>query len=206
MLGAELGEGGLERLLHNPAGRDGRQDLTKGRAVKAQGRGVIVAGGDEDGTAALDIARDIFEIEQRQDTAALIAVEDDQVELFELLLKQFARGKRDQRKLIDGRAILFFRRPQNGEVDEIDRRIRLQHVAPGTLAGVRLAGDKQHAEILAHALDGQHDAVVDLGELVLGGLDFDLDNVRPGMIDCDGHLHRFADAHAARLRRLALPA
>ena len=187
MLLAELGELRLERLLDHAAGRHRGQDLAERRAVEAERRGVVVAGRHEHGAAALDIARDVLEIEQRQHAAPLIAVEDDQVELVELLLEQLARGEGDQRQLIDRRAVLLLGRAQDGEMHEVDRGIGFQHVAPGALAGMRLAGDEQHAQILAHALDRQHDAIVDGGELAGRRLRFDLDDVRPGMIDGDGN-------------------
>ncbi len=68
----------------------------------------------------------------------LVAIEDDQVEIADLFRKQFPCGKRDQRQLVDRRAVLLLRRTQNGEVHEIDRRIRLQQIAPRALARMRL--------------------------------------------------------------------
>ena len=103
----------------------------------------------------LDVMGDILEVERRQHAPALIAVEDDQVELIELVLEQLAGGEGDQRQLVDRRAVLLFGGAQNGEMDEVDRGIGLEHVAPGPLAGMRLARHEQHAHVLAHALDGR---------------------------------------------------
>ena len=178
MLLAELGELRLERLLHHAPRGHGGEDLAERRPVQAERRGVVVAGRDEHGAAALHIAGDVLQIEERQHAAALIAVEDDQVELIELLLEQLAGGEGDQRQLVDRRAVLLFRRPQNGEMHEIDRCVGFQHVAPGALAGMRLAGDQQHAQILAHALDREHGAIVHGGELAGRGFGLDLDDVR----------------------------
>src|SRR6185312_15368475 len=95
---------------------------------------VIVAGGNEKRAAMLiDVARDVVIVEKLQNAAMLISVEDDQVELIDLLGKEFARRKRDQRQLIDRRAVLFLGWPQNREVHEIDGRVRLQEVAPCAL-------------------------------------------------------------------------
>src|SRR4029450_3695852 len=122
MLLAELGQLWLERLLDDPAGGHCRQDLAERRAVETKRRGVIVAGRDQHGAALLHITGDVLEIEQRQHAAPLIAIEDDQVELVELLLEQLARGEGDQRQLVDWRAVLLLRRPGNGGMDEVDRR------------------------------------------------------------------------------------
>ena len=90
------------------------------------------------------------------------------------------------------------------KVHEVDRGVGLEHVAPGALAGMRLARDQQHAQVFAHALDREHGAIVDGGELALGRLGFDLDDIGAGVIDIDRDLHRFADADGPRHRRLAL--
>ena len=75
----------------------------------------------------------------------------------------------------------FSRRPQNGEVHEIDGGVGLQQVAPDALAGVRLAGDQQHAQVLAHALGGDDRAVVGGGQLARRRLELDLDDVLAGV-------------------------
>src|SRR5581483_4217992 len=113
--------------------------------------------------------------------AMLIAVEDDQVEVLDLLGEQLARRESDQRKLMDRRAVLLLGRPQNGEVHEVYGGIRLQEIAPCALPGVRLARDQQHAQVLAHTLSRNDDAVVGRRQLAGHGLEFDLENVLAGM-------------------------
>src|SRR5690606_41381216 len=95
----------------------------------------------------------VVEIGERQQAAARVAVEDDQVELVQLDLEQLARGERNQRQLADRRAVLLLRRAQDGEVDEVDRRVRLEQVAPDAQARIGLARDQQHAQSVAHAVD-----------------------------------------------------
>ena len=56
---------------------------------------------------SLHIARDVVEVEQRQDVAVRVAVEDDEVELLDLLCEQLARREGDQRQLVDRRAVLL---------------------------------------------------------------------------------------------------
>ena len=118
------------------------------------------------GAALAHVAHDVVEIGRGQDALVGVAVEDDEVELLDLLLEQLARREGDQRQLVDRRAVLLLRRAQDGEVDEVDVGVRLQEVAPGALAGMRLAGDEEHAQLLADALDRDDGAVVGGRELV----------------------------------------
>ena len=100
---------------------------------------IIVAGCDQQRAAVrLHVAGDVVVVEQLQDAAMLIAVENDEVEIPDLLTEQLAGRERDQRQLIDRRPVLLLGWPQDGEVDEIDGRVRFQKIAPGPLAGVRL--------------------------------------------------------------------
>ncbi len=87
---------------------------------------------------------------------------------------------------------------------EIDRGVGLEQVAPGALAGMRLAGDQQHAQLVAHAVDRDHGAVVDRREFVLQRRGFDLDDVRPGMRDRDLHPHIGVGGDVAGLDLLAV--
>ena len=139
--------------------------------------GVVVAGGDQQRAALLHVAGDVVVVEQLQDVAVLVAVEDDEVEVLDLLGEQLARREGDQRELVDRRAVLLLRRAQNGEVHEVDGGVRLQQVAPRALAGVRLARDQQHAQVLAHALGRDHHAVVGGRQLARRRLELDLDDV-----------------------------
>ncbi|MCY1493282.1 hypothetical protein D9M68_271180 [compost metagenome] len=93
----------------------------------------------------------------------LVAIEDDQVELVDLVDEQFTRRERDQRQFVDRRTILLFLRAQNGEVHEIDRGVGFQEITPGTLTGMRLAGHKQHAQIFANAVEYVNRTVVGRG-------------------------------------------
>ena len=54
-------------------------------------------------------------------------------------------------------------------MDQIDRRVRLQQVAPDAQARVRLTGDQQDAQPVAHAVDEEHLPVVERGDLVRRG-------------------------------------
>ena len=113
--------------------------------------------------------------------------------------EQLAGREGDQRQLVDRRAVLLLRRAQDGEVDEVDVGVGLQQVAPGALARMRLAGDQQHAQLLADALDRQHGAVVDRGQLARQRLDLDLDDVRAAMLDPDRRAR--TACRCGRLRR-----
>ncbi len=64
--------------------------------------------------------------------------------------------------------------------------VGLQQVAPGALAGMRLAGDQQDAEVLADAVDLRDGGVVDGRQLALGSVDLDLDDRTAGI----GQFHR----------------
>ncbi len=67
-----------------------------------------------------------------------------------------------------------------------------KQVAPGALAGVRLAGDEQHAQVLAHALGGDDGAVVGGRQLARRRVELDLEDVLPGVrerhLDLDGRV------------------
>ena len=81
---------------------------------------------------------------------------------------------------------------------EIDRGVGLQQVAPGALAGMRLARDQQHAQILADAVDRGDGVVVGVGEFALerGSID-DLDDVAAGAGDGELQRHLVADLRAS---------
>src|SRR6185312_2720412 len=129
--------------------------------VDRSGACIIAAGRDQYRPALAHVTHDVVEIDQRQHALLGVAVEDDELEFLDLLLKELARRKRNQGKLIDRRAVLLFRRAKNSEVDKIDIRIRLQKIAPGALARMRLAGDEEDAQFFPHAVDGNRDAVVE---------------------------------------------
>ena len=72
-----------------------------------------------------------------------------------------------------------------------------EEVAPGAPAGMRLAGYEQHAQLVAHAIDGNDRAIVDRCQLALKFRRFNLDDVRSGMRDVNGDPHGLADGHCA---------
>lgn len=127
-----------------------------------------------------------------------------QIELFDLFGEQLARRERDQRQLIDRCAVLLFRRTQNGEVHEVDSGIGLQQVAPGALAGVRLAGHQQYAQILADAFGGDDHAIVGRRQFSRHRIEFDFDNVRARVRERHVDLVGAADFRSARFRRACL--
>ncbi len=88
---------------------------------------------------------------------------------------------------------------ENREVDEVDRRVRLQHVSPGALAGMRLAGDEEHAKVLAHHVDLGDGDVVLKRQLVLAGLNFELDDRAAGM--AERHVDQVLVADGDGIRR-----
>ena len=136
---AEFGERRAKRLLGDIAARLGRQDGVERGAPDAGRARIVRAGRDQDRAAVAHIARDVVEIDDRQHALARVTIEDDELEFVDLLLEQLARRKGDQRQFVDRRAVLFFRRPQNGEMDEIDRGIGFEKVTPSALAGMRFA-------------------------------------------------------------------
>jgi len=85
------------------------------------------------------VTRDVVEIDDRQDPLPRVAVEDDELKFVDLLLEQLAGGERDQRELVDGRAVLLLRRAQDGEMHEIDAGIGLEKITPRPLACMGLA-------------------------------------------------------------------
>ncbi len=89
-------------------------------------------------------------------------------------------------------------------MDEIDRRIGFEDVAPGALALVRLAADEQHLEPVAHAVDGEGGVVVVERQLVRPGLGLDLEHVGAAMVDRDRKRHVLPDRHHARGRIAAV--
>ena len=83
---------------------------------------------------------------------------------------------------------------------EVDVGVRLQEIAPHALARMRLAGDEQHPELVAHAFDVDDGAIAVGGELVFDRRDLELDDVRPGVIDRRLDLDPLADLGVDRPR------
>ncbi len=65
-------------------------------------------GGDEQRAALAHIFGNVVVIEDRQNAAVLVAVEDDQVKFLDLVDEEFARREGDQREFVDRCAILLF--------------------------------------------------------------------------------------------------
>src|SRR5687767_8055825 len=72
---------------------------------------------------------------------------------------------------------------------EVDGGVRLEKIAPGALARMRLARDEQYAETVANAFDDGDGAVVLLGDLAGQGIGDDLGDVLATMIDQDRQRH-----------------
>ena len=207
MLQAVAGQFGLERGFDDATRGHRRQHRRQRRARQAQAARVIVAGRHQQRAAVLiHVARDVVVVEHLQDAAMLVAVEDDEIELVDLLREQLARREGDQRQLVDRRAVLLLRGAQNGEMHEVDGGIRFEQVAPGALAGVRLARDQQHAQVLAHAFRRDDDAVVGGGEFARNRRQLDLDDVGAGMWERHRHLDHAVDGGLDAVVGLALAA
>ena len=203
---AGIGQRGAERGFRGEAARLGGEDLIERGAPQAGRAGVVGTGRHQHGAAIAHITRDVVEIDDRQHALSRVAVEDDEVKLVDLLLEQLAGRERDQRELVDRRAVLLLRRTQNGEVHQVDAGVGLQQVAPGALAGMRLARHQQHAQLVAHAVDRDDGTVVDRGQLALDRGCLDLDDVGSGVRDGDLRVDRVARRDGAALQHLAVAA
>ena len=89
---------------------------------------------------------------------------------------------------------------------QVHRRVCLQQAAPGALAGMRLAGDEQHAQPVAHAVDADHGTVVGVGDLALQRIDRQLHHGGAAAGDGDFHLALHAGRCFFSARRLAIAA
>ncbi len=147
---------------------------------------------------------DVGDIRHRQEATVLEPIQDDQVEFVDLVQEQFAHGERYQREFIQWRQIVLLGRPQDGEVHQVHRRVRLQQPSPGALAGMRLTGNQQHAQAVAHAVDLDHGAVVDGGDLALERIGRHFDHGRAGTRDRDVDRLLDTDRHALHPHRLTV--
>ena len=195
---------GPESLLQHIARGLGGQHAAERRAIEAVGGGEGGARRIQQRAALLDVIGDVVEIGARQHAFAPVAVEDDEVEILEPQLEQLAHGKGDQRQLVDRRAVLLFRRAQNGEMDQIDGGIGFQQRAPGALAGMGLAGDQQHLQPVAHAIDQSDGRVVGEAQLLGPRLDGEFEDVLAAMVDVEIEGHVLADGDLDRRQGLAV--
>ena len=69
---------------------------------------------------------------------------------------------------------------------------------------MRLAGDQQYPELVAHALDVDHGAIAVGGDLAFDRRNFELDHVRAGMVDRRLHIDPLSDLGVDRRNRLAV--
>ena len=136
----------------------------------------------------------------------MVAVEDDEVEVVELLLEQLAGGEGDQGKFAHRRAVLLLGRAQDGEVHQIHRWVGLQEVAPDPLSGMGHAGNQKHAKPVADAVDDHRGAVVRQRQLALDGRDLELEDIGPAMFDLDLEGLLAADGEIRALPRPAVAA
>ena len=144
-------------------------------------------------------------IDVGQDRLLRIAIEDDEVEVLDLAAEQIGDRKGDQRQFVDRRAIgALLRRAQDGEMHEIDVGVGFQQIAPHSFARMRLAGDQQHPELVAHALDVDHGAIAVGGDFAFDRRDFELNHVRARMVDRRLHIDPLPDLGVDRRDRFAV--
>src|SRR5262249_61271514 len=77
-------------------------------------------------------------------------------------------------------------------------------VAPRPLAGGRFARYEETAQLVAHAVDGHNDAVVDLSKLARKRRRFDFDNVSSAMRNRNGDALRSPNWNIAHIYNLAV--
>ena len=90
MATAGTGDVGFQAPFENLAGGRARQDIAQCRARKAESSRKCGARCGQNGTAVLHITDDIFQIHARQNPTTPVPVEDDQIEIVDLHLEQFA--------------------------------------------------------------------------------------------------------------------
>src|SRR5262249_57723475 len=98
-------------------------DRVKGGGRDAGGVWIRGARRDQHCAPIAHIFCNIVEVYERQNALPRVAVENDELEFCDFLLEQLARGKSDQRQLVDRRAVLLFRWPQNRKMYQIDRGV-----------------------------------------------------------------------------------
>ena len=91
-------------------------------------------------------------------------------------------------------------------MDQIDRRIGLQQIAPHPLAGMGLARHQQHPQPVAHARHRHHGAIVLQGQFGGPGRGRQFDEILAFMRHRHAHVGVLAHRHQARAERLAVDA
>src|SRR5262249_48121215 len=151
----------------------GRQYRTERGAGKAQRRAKARTESLQKSSAVANIARDVLKIGLWDHSSPAVPVENYQIELVELYIEQFTDRKSDQRQFTDQRAVLLFGRPQDREMDEIDRWIRFEDVAPDALSCMRFAGYQQHPQPITHPIHDNDRTIIVKGQLLRPRLDLD---------------------------------
>ena len=185
MAQAEVGDPRPIALFEDRAARLDRQHPAERRAVQRERRREGRADRLQERAALVHVLGDVVQVDAGQHAAPAVAVEDDQIEFIQLDLEQLAGREGDQRQLADRRAVLLFRRAQDGEVDQVDRGVGFQNVAPGALAGMGLAGDQQHPQAVAHAVHHRRRPVVGERKLPRSRLDLDLEHARAAVVELE---------------------
>ncbi len=70
-------------------------------------------------------------------------------------------------------------------MNEIDRWIGFEDVAPDALSRMGFAGNQQHPQPITHAIHDNDRTVIVEGQFLRPGLDLDFDYIGPAMVDCD---------------------
>jgi len=102
---------------------------------------------------------------------------------------------------MDRRSILLLRRPQNGEVYEINRRIGLEQIAPGSFARVRLSRNEQYAQILAYPLGSNDNTVIRRRQLAIDWCEFDFKDIRASVREAHRNANPLIDPGSQSLIR-----
>ncbi len=165
-----------------------RNNLPEGRAVNRLRRRKPRTSRNQHRATFAHIIGDIVKIDRRQNAPPCVAIKDDQIELVDLIQKQLARRKCNQRQLRHRHTVLLFRGAQNGEMHQIDRRVRLEQIAPRPLARMRLARHQQHPQAVPHPVDLHHGGVVAVGQLALRFGQRELHHIHATMAQHQWHL------------------
>ena len=204
MPAAKLGQRGFETTVDDARCDVHRQNLGQRRPPQTIHRARFRTSSHKNRSPTPHIIAHIFKVGHRQNTPNAVAVKNDQIKFLDLFHEQFPRRKRNQRQLVHRDAILLFRRPQNGEMHQINRRIRFQQVAPNPFASMGFPRYQQHAQAVAHAVNLHHGGIVTIGQFAVCRGDRKLQDVDAAMRQGDWQLQIFARWHIKGLRSLVI--
>ena len=190
---ADIGEPRPEPPFQHFSGRRRRHHLAQGRLVKRPERREFGPHRQQQRPAFVHEVDDIAQVRRRQHVADHIAVENDEVEFPKFGLEQLLDGKSDQRKLAKRREVVLFRRPQDGEMNQVNGRVGFEQITPCSFAGVGLSRNQQHPKPVSDPVNADQRPVVEGRKFPRGGIDLKLDHRRPGMIEGKSELVAFAD-------------